>query len=313
MPEMFQELSTQIRDLLWPKDFFAWQTLLLLSVFSLVIAASIDALPDSSPLTIEVLSTLSWIFFTSAIWWALTKNPVKVGNFSISPWITGAVLCLFLFRPWIDTRFRWALSSWPLISTAVMALPDFVKWDLQVKLPKKETQQLLIMTLLINLLLSSWILFYFRVQDWVSHYPSLLVSSLDASEFVYDLARTERTQQSQGVPLLEGTAEAIEGELTDLPWYQTERWLYTRQSRLEEITQRMLTNLSAPDEQVFWRMAVPEPQRLGEGYRLVLRATWLGPVSQDAGFFLEKSCKIYLKREFARCRLKKINPPRRHR
>lgn len=293
MQDSFRDISKQARELLLPKQYFAWQTLLLLSLFSVLMAAALESVDEGNPFAVRLLSTLSWIFLTSAVWWALEKNPVRVGSFSISPWITGAVLCFFLFKPWMDDdRLRWAISSWPMVGVVIMALPDFVEWDLKFHLPKSRQRQRLIMTTLVNLLLTSWILFHFRVQDWVTNYPSLLVSQLDNSAFVFDFSGSERQQQSQGVPLLEGMADAIEGDLSGQPWYQTERWLYTRQNRLEKISERMLTTLYAPDEKIFWRLAVPEPRRSGDGYALTLRANWLGPVADGEGFYLEKTCKI---------------------
>lgn len=293
MQEAFRDISNQMREWLLPKQYFAWQTLLLLSLFSILMAAALESVDEGNPFAVRMLSNLSWIFLTSAIWWALDKNPVRVNGFSISPWITGAVLCFFLFKPWMDDdRLRWAISSWPMVSTIIMGLPDFVEWDLNFHLPKSRQQQRLIMTTLVNLLLTSWILFHFRVQDWVTNYPSLLVSDLDNSAFVYDFLGSDRQQEPQGVPLLEGMADAIEGELNNLPWYQTERWLYTRQSRLEGISQRMLQALYAPDEKIFWRLAVLPPRRLGDGYALTLKANWLGPVDEGEGFFLQKTCKI---------------------
>ncbi|MGB7086815.1 MAG: DUF5357 family protein [Phormidesmis sp.] len=293
MREPLQNASAQIREWLLPKQYYAWQTFLLLSLFSLVIAAALAPLnTEAMPFSVRVLNTLSWIFLTAAVWWALSENPIKVNNFSIGPWITGIVVCMFLFRPWTPTRFRWALSSWPVVSTAVMALPKFVNWELKVKLPRKsEDQQRLVMTLLVNLLLSSWIMFYFRVQDWVENYPTLLVNGFEQSAFVSDFG-SERSQQTQGVQLLENMANEITQQLNDQPWYQTERWLYNRQERLQAIALQTKQTLSAPDEGSYWRMAVPEPKRLGDGYLLTLRATWLGPVAHDDGFFLEKTCRI---------------------
>ena len=293
MQDGFRDISKQARDLFLPDRYFAWQTLLLLSLFSVLMAAALESTGEDNGFAIWLLSNLGWIFLTAAIWWALHKNPVRVNGFSISPWITGAVLCFFLFKPWMDDdRVRWAISSWPMSGVIIMALPDFVEWDLKFHWPKSREQQRLIMTTLINLLLTSWILFHFRVQDWVTRYPSLLVNELDSSAFVFDFSGSERPPQSQGVPLLEGMADAIQGELDDQPWYQTERWLYTRQARLERMSQRMLGALYAPDEQRFWRLTVPEPRRLGDGYALTLRANWQGPVAEGEGFYLEKTCRI---------------------
>ena len=53
----------------------------------------------------------------------------------------------------------------------------------------------------------------------------------------------------------------------------------------------MNNNLAAPDEQIFWQIAVPEPQRLGSGYLLTLRADWIGPVAGNQSFYIENRAK----------------------
>ena len=101
MDEIISGIRDDFKTLFWPKQYFAWQTLLLLSLFSLVVATAIDSLEGRNQLTVDFLTTFSWIFFTFAVWWALAETKPLTGNkFSLSPWITGIVLCLFLFRPW---------------------------------------------------------------------------------------------------------------------------------------------------------------------------------------------------------------------
>ena len=298
MQEIFQDITTQIRELLWPKQYFAWQTLLLLSVFSILMAVALETIEgfeqgDTRTIPVRLLINMSWIFFTSAIWWALAEeDPIKINKFSLSPWITGAVLCLFLFRPWTEFRFRWALSLWPVISTGVMALPKFVNWELKFKPPRSDVQRTLVFTLLVNLMISSWIVFSFRVQDWMSNYPSLLMGDMADSAFLQDF-EPERDRPSQGALLLNRTADAIKDDLSGQPWYQTERWLFTLQSQLDDISQRMIPSLDAPEEVIFWQMEVPQnPRSIGDGYFLDLRAVWTGPVSSKGVFFVEKTCKI---------------------
>lgn len=293
MPEDIKTFLIQVRDFFWPKDYFSWQTLLALSLFSLLIAALLDAYNGGRYIPVDVLSTLSWIFFTSAVWWFVDTNKqwFKIYGFYIGPWVTGAVLCTFLFWPWEENRFRLSISSWPMISMLIMALPNFVTWELKFKPPKSDKQQQLAMTLLVNLLMNSWILFFFRIQDWVANYPSLLANDTSQSAFVYDFV-TERRPQVQGILLVENTAEAIASELGGQPWYQTERWLYKRKDNLEAIADRMTDTMNSPTEQIFWQIAVPQPKRLNDGYLLTLRADWMGPVARDETFYVEKSCKI---------------------
>ena len=297
MSNFFDDLQKQARALLWPSQFFAWQTLLLLSLFSLLVAAILDA-PEGS-FSVGLLTTLSWIFFTCAVWWALSKNETEVKlagtDYSVGAWVTGAVLCTFLFLSRDEPHWRWAVCTWPLISTTIKALPHFVTWELIPHWPKKKDRPMLVLTLLVNLILTSWIVFNFRIQDWMENYPSLLANNFSKSAFVTDFRGNDPEQQpeTQGERLLDSTADAIYRELNDQPWYQTERWLYTRQDRLEAISQDMVRTFSAPKEKVFWRMQVPDLKRLSdEGYLLTLRANWMGPSADIQPLKLEKTCKI---------------------
>ena len=296
MAEFFNDLQKQARSLLWPEQYFAWQTLLLLSLFSLAVAAGLQTPPEGA-FSVSLLTTLSWIFFTCAVWWALSENEIKIAglDYSVSAWVTGAVLCTFLFIAREEPHWRWAFCTWPLISTTIKALPRFITWELVPHWPKKKDRPMLVMTLLINLILTSWIVFYYRVQDWMENYPSLLANDFGNSAFVTDFRGndSEQRRETQGDRLLESTADAIYDELNDQPWYQTERWLYTRQDRLEAISQDMVNTFSAPKERVFWRMQVPDLKRLpDEGYLLTLRANWMGPSADAQPLKLERTCRI---------------------
>ena len=298
MPDFLADLQKQARALLLPDQYFAWQTLLLLSLFSLLVAAVLEA-PEGSA-SVSVLTTLSWVFFTCAVWWALSKNENEVKapgtDYSVSAWVTGAVLCTFLFLAREEPNFRWAICCWPLISTTIKALPQFITWELVPHWPKKKDRPMLVMTLLVNLILTSWIVFYFRVQDWVENYPSLLANDFGNSAFVTDFRSddvNERSEETQGARLLNSTADAIYEELNDQPWYQTERWLYTRQDKLESLSGDMLGTFSAPKETVFWRMQVPDLKRLpDEGYLLTMKANWVGPAADSQPLELETTCRI---------------------
>ncbi|MEM9907657.1 MAG: DUF5357 family protein [Cyanobacteria bacterium P01_D01_bin.44] len=291
MLDILKDAFTQLRDLLKPPKYFAWQTLLLLSLFSWLLALVADAV-EVQRLTVNILSTCSWLFLSIAIWWALAKNPVFIPNtlINISPWITGVIFCVFLFNPWTEDRFRLALISWPIVSTLIAGSPQFVdrNWK-QFKQPKKEVRQSLAMMLLINLLLTSWLIFFFRVQSWLDSYPSLLVDDFSRSNFVARL-ESDQTYFSQGTLLLEDAALTLEQELEGLPWPQVERWLINIDEGIRTLANSV--DITAPAERVFWSLNAPLPEQDADGYRLRLRANWLGPTSKENGYYLEKVCQI---------------------
>ncbi|MEO0869059.1 MAG: DUF5357 family protein, partial [Cyanobacteria bacterium J06642_11] len=103
MIDVLKDAVDKIRSLVTPPSYLSWQTLLLLSIFSWAMATLAEA-QSSSAFTVNLLSTGSWLFLTIAIWWGLALNPIEIGYFSISPWITAAVMCIFVFRPWTPER-----------------------------------------------------------------------------------------------------------------------------------------------------------------------------------------------------------------
>lgn len=288
MIDVFKDAITQIRGLITPPSYLSWQTLLLLSLFSWGMATLAEA-SEATPATVGIMSTGSWLFLTIAIWWALDSNPVRLGYISISPWITAAVICVFVFRPWTDERLQLAMASWPIVATILVAIPSFCNWKLDWSVPKPVVRQELIVLLLLNLLLSSWIMFYFRVQHWFNDYPSLIAENLDNSAFVYRFGR-DNNGSSQAEALLTSAADNLVKQLDDTPWPRVERWLLNLDNSINSVAEGIILN--AINESVFWSLDAPRPNSISNGYQVRLRANWLGPTAKQNGYYVEKVCTI---------------------
>ena len=288
MIDVLKDAIDKMRGLITPPRYLSWQTLLLLSLFSWGMATLADS-TEATPTTVTILSTGSWLFLTIAIWWSLTDNPVKIGTLSISPWITAAVICIFLFRPWTTERLQIAMAVWPVIATILVAIPSFCDWQLDWSLPKPAVRQDLIVLLLVNLLLSSWILFYFRIQHWFSDYPSLIAENLDSSAFVYRFG-SDADNSSQADTLLTSAANNLVEQLDDTPWPRVERWLLNLDNSINSVAEGIALN--AVRESVFWSLDAPRPQSVSNGYQIRLRANWLGPTANQNGYYVEKVCNI---------------------
>ena len=288
MIDVFKDAINKIRGLLTPPSYLSWQTLLLLSLFSWGMA-TLAEVSEAAPITVGMLSTGSWLFLTIAIWWGLTDNPIRLGYISVSPWITAAVICVFVFRPWTTERLQLAMAMWPVVATILVAIPNFCDWKLDWSLPKPAIRQDLIVLLLINLLLSSWIMFYFRIQHWFNEYPSLIAENLDESAFVYRFG-ADAGSNSQAELLLTSAAENLAEQLDDTPWPRVERWLLNLDNSINSIAEGIILN--AVTESVFWSLDAPRPSSVSNGYQLRLRANWLGPTAKQNGYYVEKVCTI---------------------
>ncbi len=288
MIDVFKDAINKMRGLVTPPRYLSWQTLLLLSLFSWGMATLAEA-SEATPPTVGIMSTGSWLFLTIAIWWGLVDNPVKLGYVSISPWITAAVICVFVFRPWTTERLQIAMASWPIMATILVAIPHFCNWKLDWSIPKPAVRQELIVLLLINLLFSSWIMFYFRIQYWFNDYPSLITENLDNSAFVYRFGSNSNSG-SQAEALLTSAANNLTKQLDDTPWPRVERWLLNLDNSISSVAEGIILN--AINESVFWSLDAPRPTSISNGYQIRLRANWLGPTAKQNGYYVEKVCTI---------------------
>ncbi|MGP1382849.1 MAG: DUF5357 family protein [Thainema sp.] len=267
-----------------PPRSFSWQMLLLLSVFSWVLSL----LAEANWLS-HFLTNGAWLFLISGVNWALLENPVRIFGLNLGPWITGALVGLFLFGQGESIDLQIVLVLWPLISTAIAIFPYFLSKDLQLTVPNTKAQQQIVLLILINLTLSCWIQFYFNIQRWLTQYPSLLVSNFSASAFVLSLGDVDATPR--GVSLLEQTEALIINEIDGKPWSYAERWLFQIDNNLPELRADALDRLLEAEEDHFWNLQ-EDVDSAGANYELNLRAIWTGPGTLDQPYALQETCEI---------------------
>jgi hypothetical protein len=280
-----------IANLIFPQDYYAWQTLIYLGIFSFVMSW-VARLADTYALTENIIATAGWIFFAFGIGWLLEKNHIRFFGIPVAPWVVGAIICGYFFGlvPW----GTWAigLMTWPLVSVAIVAVPQFITWELRPKVPPPLVRQQLILLSLIALLLSNWFQFYFRLQTWFDDYPSLLADDFRNSGFVYRLGQMPEGQ-AQGGALLTAAERELKASLNNTPWPYVERWLLNLNEQLVTLRTKTGGVLEDSQERPLWRLeARPRNLENNEGYALDLMAVWSGPASNPTGYHLIKTCVI---------------------
>jgi hypothetical protein len=280
-----------LKQLLLPPRYFAWQTVIYMSLFSWLmslLARSVEA----TSFTVGLLATLSWVCLALGVGWALEANKIRLFGLSIAPWVAGGILCMFLFGSWGVEWFQLALVAWPLVSFAVIALPNLVSWDFSLKTPPPPVRQRLAILFCLSLLFSCWFQFYFRIQNWVRDYPSLVADSVDNSTFVYRFPG-QTVALPAGVTYLYAAEEMLQSQVNNKPWPGVERWLLNldgqRQAMEQQLQAQMGQNPSVEDS--LWRFDL-QPLAHGDGYTLKLWAIWSGPAASESGYFLEKTCLL---------------------
>ncbi|MBE9111035.1 DUF5357 family protein [Nodosilinea sp. LEGE 07298] len=281
----------ELGNLLLPPRYFAWQTVIYLSLFSWLMSL-LARLLETTAFTVGLLATISWICLALGVGWALEANKARLFGIPIAPWVSGAILCLFLFGSWGGRWLQPALVAWPLVSFAVIAVPTLVSWDFSFKNPPPGVRQQLALLFCLSLLFSSWFQFYFRIQSWVRAYPSLVADSVENSAFVYRIPG-QTIALPAGVTHLTVAEDLLREQVDDKPWPSVERWLLNLEGQRQVIRQRVRSQMGRTTslEDSLWQLDF-QPLSNGDGYTLKLWAIWSGPAASPSGYYLEKTCLL---------------------
>lgn len=273
-----------------PPKAFSWQTLVFLSLFSWLMS-----LLAVTAYVKDTLSAMGWLFLTLGVGWALSdwKFSLLGVTFYPGPWITGALLCMFLVEGWSDLPNSTAYILWPTLSAIIASLPKFIKSGPALTFPNAAGRQQIVLLLLANMIISCWFGFHFLVRDWLRQFPSVAASDFRESAFVVKLTSPFNPQEvsSRGVPILETAAANMTQQLENRPWSATERWLLNIDREVAAIEAEVKRGLAPVAENALWslRGQVP-PSR--QGYTVVLQAIWNGPSEQTVGYYLQKTCLV---------------------
>ncbi|MEQ9483014.1 DUF5357 family protein [Coleofasciculus sp. F4-SAH-05] len=278
-----------------PETAFSWQTLIGLSVFSW--AMSFLA---TSIFTI-LLASFSWWFLILGVYWATTSNKsLSIGKVLLSPWITGALITIYIFGIITGELSAYALVVWPLISAVIAALPTCLGENFQPKIPDRDKRQPLVWLFTTQLILSSWFQFYFLLQNWLVQYPTIAADTFEKSAFVVRLSTEESRQRlPRGTTILDLIASRLEEQLNNQDWSDVEQILLLREreqliEQIEQIDTQVRQEIDSPDikEDNLWQVSLGEISLRESGYNLELKALWEGPRSQTQANLLTKSCQI---------------------
>jgi hypothetical protein len=296
--KLLLDIYDWVQKNLRPPSAFSWETLILLSLFSYYMSM----LSADTDFVRALLINFAWIFLILGVFWGTTAaNQLRLGykdpsspGFPLSPWITGALVSLYIFGRSGEVP-REALIYWPIISAVIAALPDFLGDGLRFKVPPAPKRQNLVVLFGTQILLSCWLQFYFVIQDWVVQYPSLLADDFNQSAFVVKRGSSE-SATPRGLLILNSMESQLAQQLNARPWPEVERLLLKqeRTKLLNRIEQRSKEQISPVEEDDLWDVTSAISSR-PSGYNLQLRALWQGPRAnpQDTqAYSLTKPCQI---------------------
>lgn len=288
--KIFQPLLVAIRDFFVPDEYFSWKTMIYLSLFSWLMSWIAYGF-EATRFTVTLLTSFSWLFLAFGVGWGLRAGNVRLFGIPLAPWVSGAILCAFIFGLIPGDQSNLGIVAWPIVSALIIIVPQFLTWDFDPKVPPPIARQQMILIFLLSLLLSSWLQFYMRLQSWFDDYPSLQAENFANSGFVYRVPG-QTDALSEGVTLLTLTESALQQELDNRPWPGVERWLLNVDNQLVNLRREVRDRMTGPSlEQRFWRINV-QPRTASNGYDLRVQAIWQGPTAEPRGYYLERSCRL---------------------
>ncbi len=291
-----QEFIQDLRKKLTPPQFASWQTLLLMSAFSVLLAGATDSWVR------ELISNCGWIWLILSAWWFVYeyKKALTFSDWFSGPWIVGALIGLFVVStvkgqswalPWST-----ALILWPPLSAGIAILPNFIATDKDDKTPKWSNpllnkRQGMVLLVLSHLLIACWFQFYFVLQHWLMDYPSLRADRFDRSAFVVNLGQDENF--SRGRDVLKTSEDILRAKFLTMSWPEVERWLLDLNRQMpkldEEVQQKLNKQKVRFAENSWWKL---KGKVTGGEYDLDLYAIWQGPSSKTTGYKITKPCQI---------------------
>ncbi len=286
---LYEELRKIFQDifkLIISKKWDSAKTLIWLSIFSWAMSLLGGSFVQN------FIAFCGWLFLIPGIHWLMHEEK-KIKEFLtfekvfIGPWITGALICFFLFAT-PENLPGIMIISWPIVSAFIAALPKFIKPGPAYKVPNPPVRQDLIIMVLFNLLLSCWLQLCYSTQVWLAQYPSFQTDDLTNSSFVFKTQSPEPSN-SQGYDILVQAETALKESLQGQSWSQVERWLVNFDDRIRELNGQIINQLPPKAENAYWQV---EGQVLPGEYNVKLFAVWQGPSSDNAGYHLSRTCQI---------------------
>ncbi len=286
---LFEDVYARIKKILVPPKAYSWQTLIYLSIFSLLMSWL------SNGFVRDAIAFCGWLFLIAGTAWYTTDNPLLVPgtNMPVGALITGFLISTFAFRHQEDIITTNTIVFWPTISALITAIPEFFEGtgtDVNPQIPKLEDRQKIIILIASSLVISCCLQFIFVVNKWYQEYPSLRLDKIPRT-FVVKIVPSTKIPKN-GIVILEKLEPRIEQQILDRPWSEVEQWLLDAKQRVANLGRQVIeTNLREYEEKSLWQVE-PRIYNLKSGYKLDLLSIWTGPSLSGRGYYFQKSCRI---------------------
>ena len=276
-------------NLILPPKFWHWQTFSVLTIILWLLSMIISEVDSDKQEEINFISSLSWLSLTIAVGWRTNQKPFVFGELSLSPWMTGGLICFLLSENLATNIQHIAIVIWPIISICIAGV-ILVLTSSEAEKTAKFSQLLkpnFVILILVNFLLSCWLGLHFMIQMMVEQYPTMGEKNLSKSTFVYRL-KNPSINDYRGAKILNLMEQKLKN---DLGSQKLGLSVPKMKLRLENIKDEVTQEISVVKEDDLWKLQTPIVANQS-GYQLELQLFWIGPTVKDESYYLSKSCKI---------------------
>ena len=154
-----QELQDLFGSIIPPKPFH-WKTFLLISILIWLFSAALE----TDELLQDRLAVLSLVFLIIGICWRTSQPPFMIRGIPLSPWLCGALISLLLSQKMTTLPF-FPLEVFPILSGCLVYIVEFFNDKLNISPSPPLMRSNFMIVMLIHLLVSCWIKFYFFVAN----------------------------------------------------------------------------------------------------------------------------------------------------
>ncbi|MBE9042706.1 DUF5357 family protein [Oscillatoriales cyanobacterium LEGE 11467] len=279
-----------------PKKLFSWQTLILVSLVLWLFLAIVylselyyptEALQLENEDRDAFIRSSLLLLSVGLAWWQI-ENPIRIGNFSLRPWILSALACLLFFPSLLTGEipaFAWII--WPILAAGIAIFPKVRRGKDKWQVPPLEERSQLLMLGLSSLILSSWLGFAFLVEHWTQDYPELASADVSRSNFV---VRVGNAPNTDGKEILDQTVSQIAGEVNGQTWGSIERFLFNLQLGRVNIQEQVMNQLQGIVDRDRWSVQVEIVPETEYDVRIFARKTATSAGRSD--YLLSKTCQI---------------------
>lgn len=265
-----------------PPRFYCWQTVLWLSIFSVVMSGAARLLGGRSLVSEAIALGGSWFLFVAVAWGTRAEVP------KIAPELTALLASSLLFLGWSQPLFFMAL---PVIAVMVRVVPDLTTDHLSLRLPQLDRRYFLLILVFAYGLLTLWTGFYFVSDRYGQDYPSTLFDDWRRGQF-FRVVRSPSLAELPGARYGAALGTELRSLYNGRPWSVVQRLAMENPEGFVVGPTVAASDFFTVEEQEKWQECDRKITITPEQIEVTFTLEWQGIRAHDYPYVVQKTCGL---------------------